>query len=97
MVGFEVKPKMENFIHDLNSGFRVIQALLENLTLKNLRTAFYLVTPNETTFSKIEDVPQFTDQVGSYSSEQKTHQTLYTLGSFFASTKSFRQFHGFYC
>lgn len=54
---------LENFIRDFNSGIEIIQLLWNNLTFKNLRTSFYLVTPNETTFYKVEDVPNFTNQV----------------------------------
>jgi hypothetical protein len=53
----------ENFLKDIYSGLRILQILYENFKFINLRTAFYIVTPDETSFLRVEDVPQFTDKV----------------------------------
>uniref|UniRef100_A0AC35G608 Fatty acid hydroxylase domain-containing protein n=1 Tax=Panagrolaimus sp. PS1159 TaxID=55785 RepID=A0AC35G608_9BILA len=37
----------------------VFEKLQNELTFKNLRTMFYIVTPNETTYSRVEDVPDY--------------------------------------
>lgn len=31
---------------------------------RGIRTMFFMVTPNESTFEKVEDVPQYVQQVG---------------------------------
>lgn len=41
----------------------VLERLIRDLHPTNLRYLFYLVTPNETTYYRIEDVPQFTERV----------------------------------
>lgn len=39
---------------------------LNLFTFNRFRKLFYLVTPNETTFEKLEDVPDYIDQVCYY-------------------------------
>ena len=50
----------------------LLKTFQNDLTFKNLRTFFYLVTPNETTFEKVEDVPDYLEQVGSPNAGTKT-------------------------
>lgn len=40
-----------------------IKKFTDDLSLTNFRYLFYLVTPNETTYYRIEDVPHFTERV----------------------------------
>lgn len=75
-----------------------MEIIKERLALVNMRSMFYLVTPNETSFEKTEDVPNYVDGVSKR--KCKGHIwffNLILLNKFFFKQCKVEGFPSFFC